>query len=659
MSTPHHLASSFCPAVSHHTRIAGAAILLAFAAAAGPEFYRPWMPDFDQRRDEGVPGAVGFPNDGRMYCSPAATMNMLVYIDRHGYPTMTPFGENRNFFSQSGYNDIGDQILDIASMMSTSATTGTGSTNALNATTQWVSDHEDGWKFIVARRQPAQFLPVTPQMMKTVHGAGGVLVFSIGWYTYSAADEGYTKDGGHVVTGIGVRLDTDGTPILLYRDPADSNTDPTGQDTFRVAESRAELGAFSIEYDTGQFRPEIRYRLTGYSSPAFLAGMRFIIPLYGMTSNADLTQLQITHPFGFIGSLQPESQTVTMPPGVQISGILANVMGDNLVLGRPISGGGPSSIYRIDPDLLEARPVLEIPVPGPLDVSRKGCVWYIDNRALKKGVPNDQGGFDVGPGLLLPAVVDALASHDGLDRVLVLMGNSLSIYDEDMALEDTDTLPGQVVLSGPVSMSGDPHNPLDLLITSLGSTGIYRIRRAPAIGRWMFVESIPVPSTEDPTDLEVGNDGRIFFRSRGRTFERRLNAGGGWGSPRDPVFSINDVGGPFLEIPFSRDSFDPDDAHPNDDINIFPPSMPPSFTTCDADLTTSSDPSDPSYGFPDGVLDASDFFYFLDRFVEGNLMVCDLTGDSDPNNPAYGAQDGALDASDFFYYLDLFASGCD
>ncbi len=79
---------------------------------------------------------------------------------------------------------------------------------------------------------------------------------------------------------------------------------------------------------------------------------------------------------------------------------------------------------------------------------------------------------------------------------------------------------------------------------------------------------------------------------------------------------------------------------------------------CAADLTTSSDPNDPAYGVPDGMVDASDFFYFLDQFAGANVAVADLTGSSDPNDPAYGVPDGAVDASDFFYYLDLFVEGC-
>jgi probable HAF family extracellular repeat protein len=79
---------------------------------------------------------------------------------------------------------------------------------------------------------------------------------------------------------------------------------------------------------------------------------------------------------------------------------------------------------------------------------------------------------------------------------------------------------------------------------------------------------------------------------------------------------------------------------------------------CAPDLSGSSDPNDPTYGTPDGRLDASDFFYYLDQFVLGNLAESDLTGSSDPADPTYGVPDGDADAEDFFYYLDLFVAGC-
>ncbi|MCC6284016.1 MAG: SGNH/GDSL hydrolase family protein [Phycisphaerales bacterium] len=79
---------------------------------------------------------------------------------------------------------------------------------------------------------------------------------------------------------------------------------------------------------------------------------------------------------------------------------------------------------------------------------------------------------------------------------------------------------------------------------------------------------------------------------------------------------------------------------------------------CVADMTGTNEPSDPHFGVPDGLVDATDFFYFLDRFVENNLARADLSGSADPNDPAYGLPDGAIDSNDFFYYLDVFVEGC-
>ncbi len=86
--------------------------------------------------------------------------------------------------------------------------------------------------------------------------------------------------------------------------------------------------------------------------------------------------------------------------------------------------------------------------------------------------------------------------------------------------------------------------------------------------------------------------------------------------------------------------------------------LTPWIPYCPADFSRSADPNDPDYGVPDGAVDASDFFYFLDQFVDGNLAVADLSGSSDPNDPAYGQADGVIDAADFFYFLDLFVTGC-
>lgn len=68
---------------------------------------------------------------------------------------------------------------------------------------------------------------------------------------------------------------------------------------------------------------------------------------------------------------------------------------------------------------------------------------------------------------------------------------------------------------------------------------------------------------------------------------------------------------------------------------------------CPIDFTGSTDPNDPDYGVPDGVLDVKDFFFYLDAFATNNFDVCDLNGC------------GSCDVMDFFIFLDLFVQGCD
>ncbi len=82
------------------------------------------------------------------------------------------------------------------------------------------------------------------------------------------------------------------------------------------------------------------------------------------------------------------------------------------------------------------------------------------------------------------------------------------------------------------------------------------------------------------------------------------------------------------------------------------------FNDCPADFSGASDPLDSAYGVPDGRVDATDLFYFLDQISAGNLDGADLSGSSDPGEAMYGVRDGAIDLADFFRFLDMFVEGC-
>jgi len=74
--------------------------------------------------------------------------------------------------------------------------------------------------------------------------------------------------------------------------------------------------------------------------------------------------------------------------------------------------------------------------------------------------------------------------------------------------------------------------------------------------------------------------------------------------------------------------------------------LPESTAPCPADLTGPG-----GGGEPDGVIDASDFFFYLGLFAAGESGA-DIAG------PGGGGPDGVIDATDFFAYLTLFSNGC-
>ena len=71
--------------------------------------------------------------------------------------------------------------------------------------------------------------------------------------------------------------------------------------------------------------------------------------------------------------------------------------------------------------------------------------------------------------------------------------------------------------------------------------------------------------------------------------------------------------------------------------------------TCAPDLTTTGTTN----GVPDGVVNGSDFTYYLSLFAAASPMA-DLTTTGSAN----GVPDGIINGSDFTYYLSLFATGC-
>ncbi|MCW5754985.1 MAG: hypothetical protein KIT24_09800 [Phycisphaeraceae bacterium] len=219
-------------------------------------------------------------------------------------------------------------------------------------------------------------------------------------------------------------------------------------------------------------------------------------------------------------------------------------------------------------------------------------------------------------------------------------------------------IPGQGIVGfdwANAAPNGDPKGDNGVFAPLAGGDGdVTGVFSGQATG---FPDGIPIPEAESLT--QVGSnaanvvDGFWLFGSS------LLIDPGADGDPSDTTYT-DILFGPYTVFWI----FAGDTGQPGSEDMEFAAGMPIGITweltanPCPADLTGSSDPNDPSYGVPDGNVDASDFFYYLDQFVAGNLAVADLTGSSDPNDPAYGVPDGVVDASDFFFYLDIFVAGC-
>lgn len=79
---------------------------------------------------------------------------------------------------------------------------------------------------------------------------------------------------------------------------------------------------------------------------------------------------------------------------------------------------------------------------------------------------------------------------------------------------------------------------------------------------------------------------------------------------------------------------------------------------CAPDLTASNLPGSVGFGQPNGVLNSSDFFYFLSAYGAGNVAVADVTTFAVPGSAGYGVSNGVINTDDFFYYLTSYAGGC-
>lgn len=164
-------------------------------------FSRDNVPDLDQVRssDEGI---AGLPNDGEMYCVPAAAMNWMAYIANHGYPKVMP-GPNTNNWEvsppqyTSEYNFMTFNLLALGLSMNTDPYDGTLDVSG-SATQAWLDSGASGQFSVIEAYADGSWAPrVKDAGIYSVFG--GLVNINIGWYSTLLTGDRILV-GGHMVS---------------------------------------------------------------------------------------------------------------------------------------------------------------------------------------------------------------------------------------------------------------------------------------------------------------------------------------------------------------------------------------------------------------------------------------------------------------------------
>lgn len=122
-----------------------AVMMTAAAAAAGViDVCNPalpyTMPDHDQVR-MGLFNVVGLQNNGTQYCVPTCTMNILTYLQNHGYPALNAGpGPGPWFGNGNTYNAFSTDIESLGGLMSTDPFDGTDGGDAFAGVKEWIDN---------------------------------------------------------------------------------------------------------------------------------------------------------------------------------------------------------------------------------------------------------------------------------------------------------------------------------------------------------------------------------------------------------------------------------------------------------------------------------------------------------------------------------------
>ena len=178
------------------------------------------IPDYTQTD----PAYGGLPGGGGAYCGPVSTSNSVMWLADNGFANLAPHSAD----AKKDQFDVAE-LLGSPTYMDTFANNGTSANGICNGIKEYILDkgyqysrlEYQGWRPVDAQFDTGVDVPDLGWTRDAIEARGGALL-NVGWYTYNAVQDKYTRFGGHWVTMVGHGHDgTDDDPdYLIAHDPA-------------------------------------------------------------------------------------------------------------------------------------------------------------------------------------------------------------------------------------------------------------------------------------------------------------------------------------------------------------------------------------------------------------------------------------------------------
>lgn len=514
------------------------------------EFEVAHMPDFDQHR-------AALPNDGKMYCAPTATINLMAYLANHGYPNLNP--GSGYWQLPSKYNDATAAILIAGGLfMATDPDDGTKTSKWFNGTRAWLNNSPYADQFIVfSYAQSGSYFPRVHNLAASASN-GAMVNFAYGRYEYSGGHPFVTlgsRDGGHVVTL--AKAHQSGSlfdPIVL------ESCDPAHQYPEFNQNTQSQFANHAYDVLT-HFNSNIVFGSSIINSLNFEAGDGLIRvidkyiaihPLFGYGYTPGSHSIVLFKPFqigGFQSPLLSEFDFsslfgeeaividgVVHPDGISMFAVVDTVQGPVLAEMNGLSG--------------EVTTLMDVPTAKQVSFGRNRLLYVLEDDRLHEVnidvVPERPGDPPPIQTKELPFMPAAVGYWDEDDKYAVLSTeeNMLLLYRSEIfnappAIQLSLTIP----LAGNASIAVPPEPvtpeegaagspPPSMWIVSDAVDRVYRIN----LQTGAEMEALFFPEIVNPTGISVNDHGDLFVSTPNGLVQLTQSDFGGWMIAPDPIF---------------------------------------------------------------------------------------------------------------------------